>query len=232
VVSGGNNKKRRGATSKISLFKNVSNKKEYVPVGSYSSNFSLRKFPLIVSLIIIAIILWYYFIYSMRPMNPTFINAVFAFSSTIILGLSFFLGPLSSLINYFKKFLGDRKTYGLVGFVLATVHVLISILIMLNSEREMTFSDVGSLAFAAMAFIIFLLMALTSTQNWMNKLGFENWKNLQRTGYFAFVFLLAHIAIIRQGFFMTIQMGQFVLVFGIFILMLRAIVLVINVIKK
>jgi DMSO/TMAO reductase YedYZ heme-binding membrane subunit len=209
---------------------NIIKKEDYV--DSNSGNFSLRKSPLLISLIIVVIISFYYFIYLAKPINPTFINALFAFSSTIIIGISFFLGPLSNLIKPFRRFLGDRKTYGLVGFSLATIHVLISIPIMLNSVQEITFSDVGSIAFAVMAFIIFLAMALTSTQNWMNKLGFENWKNLQRTGYLAFLFLLAHVAIIKKGFFMTTELGQIVLFFGILILFLRTIIFILNSIKK
>jgi DMSO/TMAO reductase YedYZ heme-binding membrane subunit len=190
-----------------------------------------KTIPWIVSTIILLILAWYYFIHSGRPINKTFVNATIAFASTIILSIAIILGPLSE-IKFLKKILQFRRTFGLIGFGLATTHVLISIPIMLESERTMLFSDLGSMAFAAIAFVIFLIMAVTSTYSWQQKMGYDNWKNLQRTGYLAFIFTLAHIFIIRQGFFLNTEIGKIVLLIGIITLLARTITFLIHLLKN
>ena len=52
--------------------------------------------------------------------------------------------------------------------------------------------------------------------------GYENWKNLQRTGYIAFVFVLLHVLVLENGVFFGRLTGQIVLILGLAVLLLRA----------
>lgn len=185
----------------------------------------MNKRPLIISAIVILAFAWYYFIFKAFPVNMGFLNAVTAFSATIILSFSFFMGPLSNVIHWFKQYLHDRKEYGLVGYSLASIHLLLAIMIMLEPGREMFFADVGSLVFAGMAFVIFTIMAFTSTNKWVTQLGYDNWKMLQRTGYIALASVAAHIALLEEGVFLSRDSGIIAINFILLILILRIILL-------
>jgi DMSO/TMAO reductase YedYZ heme-binding membrane subunit len=125
-----------------------------------------------------------------------------------------------------------RKTFGLAGYSLAALHLGLAFFNLLPEERAITFADAGSLAFAAMAFIIFTFMAITSTSSWLIKLGYENWKSLQRTGYIALLFVLFHIALLENGVILTRLIGQLVITFALVVMLLRGIVFVMGIKRK
>ncbi len=183
----------------------------------------MQKRPYLVSLAIILILAWYYFIFRAFPITLGFVNAVVAFASTFIISLSFLFGPLAKFVKFFGKYLHDRKDYGLIGFGLAALHTFLAVPNMLSNNKEILLADAGSLAFAAIAFAIFILMALTSTNEWMQSLGYNNWKNLQRTGYLAFLFVAFHIVLLESGIFLTRTIGMIALSVILGIILLRII---------
>ncbi|HZX34133.1 MAG TPA: ferric reductase-like transmembrane domain-containing protein [archaeon] len=187
-----------------------------------------NKLPIAVSAIVVALFAWYYFIF--RAMAPSlgFVNAVVAFSAVVILTFSFLIGPLARFIPFFRNFLAHRKAFGLIGYALAGLHIIIVVPLLIGESNEITFADVASLAVAAVAFTIFTLMALTSTSRWVTTLGYENWKNLQRTGYLALIFVLFHVALLEKGVFFSRLTGQIAIGIILLALLLRAIALVIG----
>src|SRR3989338_2489575 len=196
----------------------------------------MRKFePYLYSLIAIAVLAFYYFFAVQLHLRAGLLstaNAVIAFSSLFILGFSFILGPLAKFFIFFDKFLWYRKPFGLIGFGLAALHTLLVVFITVNSKTEVNLSDLSSLAFAGIAFMIFTLMALTSTQKWISSLGYENWKNLQRLGYLAILFVAFHVALLENGVFLTRITGQIAISFILLILFLRALTIVLGLFSK
>ena len=186
----------------------------------------IKKTPYIISLLVIIALAWYYFIFSAFPISLGFINAVTAFSATIIISFSFFLGPLAKFINFFRKHLEYRKQFGFIGYSLAALHILLVVPLLLEETQEIVFADVVSIAVAAAAFILFTLMAFTSTPKWLEKLGYENWKNLQRTGYVALIFVLIHITLLEKGIFLTRTTGQIAISLILITIILRTLTLV------
>ncbi|MBI4052639.1 MAG: ferric reductase-like transmembrane domain-containing protein [Candidatus Diapherotrites archaeon] len=187
-----------------------------------------RKLPHIVSLLVIGTFAWYYLVFRAMPLSIGFANAIVAFSAVIILGLAFFLGPLARFVKFFDRFLVHRKAFGLWGFSLAALHVALAAIVLLSERREISFADVMSLAVAAIAFMIFTLMAFTSTAEWVQKLGYENWKNLQRTGYVAMAMLLLHILLLENGVFLSRLTGQIAMAFILLVLLLRGAALLLS----
>ena len=185
-----------------------------------------------VAILVLAILSWYYFINLGFPVNIGFTNAVVAFGATFLIALSFFLGPLARIIPALKHDLIYRKTFGLWGYSLALIHLILASFNIINEERVITLADLGSLTFAGIAFMIFTMMALTSTYKWMQTLGYENWKSLQRVGYMALLFVLIHIALIEQGVFLTRTTGQIAIGFMMLILLLRGLLLILGVRRK
>lgn len=181
-----------------------------------------------VSAAIVAWLAWYYFIYRGFPVNVSFANAVVAFASMIILTLSFALGPISRLPRL-KRTRIYRKHFGLTGFALAALHTLLAAWAVFDVTDPIAFSDATSLAFAAVAFMLFALLAMTSTKSWVRALGYENWKVLQRTGYIALVFVLIHVLLLGQGVYWTRTVGQIAITLVLIVLFVRALILPIQV---
>ena len=177
----------------------------------------------LLALLIIAAFSWYYFIVRAFPPSINFANAIAALSATILIGISFLLGPLSRFLPaLFNKILCLRKNIGLWGYGLALLHIVLVAYALLGSKDPITFSDAISLAVAAVAFMIFTLMAITSTASWIAKLGYANWKQLQRTGYLAFALVLVHVAVIENGVFLGRLPAQIALAVILIALLLRA----------
>ena len=189
----------------------------------------MRKRPYIISAIVILILLWYYFIYRAFPVNLGFVDSVVAFSAMILITFSFLLGPVARFVPLFKKQLIERKDYGLIGFSLAALHTVLIVFKMISETDAITFGAVVSIVFAGIAFIVFLLMAVTSTKKWVKLLGYTNWKNLQRTGYLALLFVAFHVVLLENGVFLNRLTGQVAIGLILVTLLLRGIVLILRI---
>lgn len=155
-------------------------------------------------------------------------NAVTAFSAAILITLSFALGPVTYWVSQIRQWRTYRKDFGLIGYALACAHILISAWYVVDRDGPIAYSDAMSLAVAAVSFAIFSTMAITSNSTWIRRLGYENWKALQRTGYMALVLLFLHIGLLSQGAFFERVTGQVALFFMLAVLLLRALVLLIQ----
>ncbi|MDO8627793.1 MAG: ferric reductase-like transmembrane domain-containing protein, partial [Candidatus Diapherotrites archaeon] len=173
------------------------------------------------------ILVWYYFVNTqlhVRAGIVTALNAVAAFTSVFLIGFSFVLGPLRNFLpKIFNPWLDSRKDFGLFGYGFAALHLILVLFLTISETEAISLGVAASMAFAGMAFVIFTLMALTSTASWMKTLGYENWKDLQRLGYLAFAFVLLHITLIGNGVFWTRITGQIAMAFILFALFIRAV---------
>ncbi|MDO8427869.1 MAG: ferric reductase-like transmembrane domain-containing protein [Candidatus Diapherotrites archaeon] len=129
------------------------------------------------------------------------LNKVAALAGIGLLAITFLMGPLSRMFpKKFARFLVWRKFLGLFGFGLIALHVLYSVIFIYNlSLDQMIFNNPkleGILA-GVIAFVIFMLMALTSTQKSVEKMGYANWKKLQTTGYIALFLSAIHFVILE-----------------------------------
>ncbi|MEX0932616.1 MAG: ferric reductase-like transmembrane domain-containing protein [Candidatus Pacearchaeota archaeon] len=182
----------------------------------------MEKRPYVVSLIVVLVFCWNYFIYLSRPFELNYINAVVAFSGAILLGFSMAMGSLAKFIRPFRRILNDRRKYGMIGYSLISLHVFLVMLIIFQNESPATMSFVVSIAFAVFSFAIFSIMAFTSSNKWIKSLGIEKWKKIQNLGYLALVFVIAHIALLANGAFVTQRLtGQIVLSFLMLVLLLK-----------
>jgi DMSO/TMAO reductase YedYZ heme-binding membrane subunit len=184
----------------------------------------------IVTIAVLTAYAWYYFLYRGFPVSASFVNAVTAFSATVLITLSFALGPVTYWIARIRPWRTYRKDFGLIGYALACAHILISAWYVLDRDGPIAYSDAMSLTVAAVSFAIFSTMAITSNSTWIRRLGYENWKALQRTGYMALVLLFLHIGLLSQGAFFERITGQIALFFMLAVLLLRALALLIQVV--
>jgi len=191
----------------------------------------MQRVPHIISAFVVLMLSWYYFFSLGRPFSINYLNAIAAFSAVFIIGLSFLMGPIARFVPTLQQDLQFRKTFGLWGYAMACVHLALVPAVLLQGSREITLTDAASLAFAAVAFMIFTLMAITSTGKWIATLGYDNWKSLQKTGYVAMAAMIFHVALLEGGVFFSRTTGIAAMAFILFVFLLRALVFVMSVEK-
>lgn len=138
-------------------------------------------------------------------------NKAVALSATILIGLSFLLGPLARFWpNQFVPHLYLRKHLGVIGFGMAALHAIIS-MVLLNpayygkfyaASGKFNLIGESSLLFGILAFSIFSAISITSLPPLEKHMHPDQWKLVQRFGYLAYVLVLLHVGIMGyQGWF-------------------------------
>ena len=131
-----------------------------------------------------------------------------AFGSASIILLHFILaiGPLARLDARFLPLLYNRRHLGVMMFVLALIHGLLStfwyhaladinpILSVFVSDAGMSVGEFPFQAFGFIALLILFVMAATSHDFWLANLTAPVWKTLHMLVYVAYALLIAHIA--------------------------------------
>lgn len=170
------------------------------------------------------------------------VNKAIAMSATIIIGLSYVLGPLARFFpKTFVPHLPLRKDLGITGFAVAAVHAVISLLLFgkayyprfFLNDGKLTMAGEFSMLFGILAFMVFASICVTSLPDMEKRLHPAQWKLAQRMGYIAYVFVLLHAAIMGyRGWFQAdawqYGMASITLISSLFIilvLLLRLIVI-------
>ena len=175
---------------------------------------------------------------------PLFIsNKAIALTATILIGLSFLLGPLARFWpKMFTHHLYLRKYLGISGFAIAALHALMSLLLFSPAYYPKFFLPSGkmnligesSMLFGILAFLIFLAISLTSLPQIEKLLNSQQWKSIQRLGYLAYVLVLFHVVIMGWAGWWKPESWKFGLasislisaLIIIFVLLMRIIVMV------
>lgn len=109
-----------------------------------------------------------------------------------LLCIATIIGPLSVFWpKAYIQLVEPRRAVGIAAFAFMLAHVLLTVIITYGFDFASIFSDI-SLAIAMPAFLIFLAMALTSSDWATRTLGSLNWKRLQQLVYIAFLLTFAH----------------------------------------
>lgn len=129
------------------------------------------------------------------------LNKIAALAAIGLIACALILGPLSKMFpQRFGKFLLYRKDVGIAGFLFALLHSAYSLLVIYQLDLDkMLFANPKWIGFVAavLAFIIFFLMAITSTADAVKKMGYVKWKLLQTTGYLALLFAILHFVVLE-----------------------------------
>lgn len=136
---------------------------------------------------------------------PLFIaNKSIAMAATILIGLSFLLGPLARFWpNQFVSQLYLRKHLGVIGFALASLHAIMSLALLNPAYYSKFYVEGGkfnltgesSMLFGILAFLIFSAISITSLPPIERHMHPGQWKFIQKIGYLAYFFVLLHVTI-------------------------------------
>lgn len=118
----------------------------------------------------------------------------FALAGATLIGVALAIGPLAVLRPDWN-FVEYRRTFGVAGFTLIVLHVA-SVTYFFKLGPSEVFWDFNPfknpLLFGVLAFPIFTLLYVTSTDWAVAKLGFRQWKVLHRLVYGAYVLSVLH----------------------------------------
>lgn len=175
-----------------------------------------------------------------QRMTFFFVNKALAETAVILLGLSFLLGPLCKISPFFIKHLHYRKYFGLLGFYFLLFHIAVSLL-QLKTRFPLSWylKNLGGIIAAILATLIFLVLAITTSEKAIMRLGGSRWKLIQRTGYLALSLALIHIFIAASSRWQLWLSGKtemptsfLVFAFGILVILARLAALIIDRIKS
>ncbi len=130
------------------------------------------------------------------------VNRAFAWTSIILIGLSFALSGICYFWDFADKYIVYRKHIGIVGFLAALLHGLISYLSLSSKVRDpLATLAAGSsfypTLFGMLALFIFAIMIVASNQFVIHELGPKKWRLVLRFGYVGFIFAIVHFVLLE-----------------------------------
>lgn len=133
---------------------------------------------------------------SMKEMNK-----VGGLAAIGLIAISLLIGPLSRMFpKWFASWLMHRKFIGIAGFASAVFHSVYSLLVIYGADVSKMILEnpkwAGILS-AMTALLIFIVMAITSNQNSVKKMGYKIWKAVQTFGYVGLALAALHFIILE-----------------------------------
>ena len=130
------------------------------------------------------------------------LNKSFAWTSIVLLALALGLGPAARLWPALVPHLWRRRWWGLVGFALATVHVVVSLAIlnygyyrlMFRQAFEFTPLAEAAMLAGALAWLALLAPVVASLPGVQADMSARYWQVLQRLGVLALALAGLHLA--------------------------------------
>ena len=129
-------------------------------------------------------------------------NKAIASTAVILIGTSFLIGPLARFWpDTWASKLYMRKHFGVSGFVVAVLHIIISLILLSPQQYPKLYTEMGtlnstaqwSLLLGTLAIIMFAVISITSIPSIERAMNNRKWLIIQRTGYLAFLFVLIHL---------------------------------------
>src|SRR3989338_5522076 len=129
-------------------------------------------------------------------------NKAISLSAVMFIALSYALGSLARFWpKTFVPALSMRKFFGLLGFGLAALHGLISLLIFTPAYYPKFFLGSGklnlvgelSMLFGILAFFVFASVAISSIPAVAKSMEPERWLAMQRVGYLGLILVFFHV---------------------------------------
>ncbi len=158
--------------------------------------------------------------YSGWDFSVNALNKIFALESVALISVALLIGSLSRFFPRLNQFKPRRRALGIIGFALASIHLLLSLWLWFAFDFTKLISSprLTAILTGFLAFFIFLAMALTSTESAIRKLGYPLWKKIQMLGYLALAFVVTHffLAETKNGVFLVKPLAFAVLVLAIF----------------
>ena len=112
-----------------------------------------------------------------------------------LLLISLLFTPLSQYWSWVKRHIAMRRNVGVWGFIYATLHVLIWIMLEFYYDWQLMLDEIAGNLFillGILAFLLLLPLSLSSTNRAIKRLGLRRWQLLHTLTYVAIPAVIAH----------------------------------------
>lgn len=142
--------------------------------------------------------------------NLYVLNKVFGSTAAVVAGATLLIGPLSKRYTNFNQFMGIRRQLGILAFLFATVHILISLILQNKFPFPSWYlKEIVPILFGLTAILIWAYMTFISRNSKIMQLGAENWsKILSLSGRIAFLAIFLHLLIMKNQGWLAWFRGQ------------------------
>lgn len=157
------------------------------------------------------------FSYFGAQLDARILTRVYALEALVLISLAFLIGSLSRFWpGTFDAFKHHRRPLGILGVLSASSHVF-TVYVSFSWEPK----SLGFLAPWA-GFLIFCTMVVVSTQYFLKRLRYDQWKRIQLVGYLALALVISHMAYVLWWGFRNVSAPEwFVFGLGFFALLAR-----------
>lgn len=151
--------------------------------------------------IVVFFILSFYLFERRGYYNFYIINKVFGSTAVVLAGITLIIGPLSKKISFFTKAMTIRRHIGLLAFLLALGHVVLSLLFLPHKfPISWYIKEWLPITFGLLAICVWTYMAYISRDSKIKEFGAEIWKKrLSRSGQMAFILIFLHLTVMKTG---------------------------------
>jgi glycine/D-amino acid oxidase-like deaminating enzyme/nitrite reductase/ring-hydroxylating ferredoxin subunit/DMSO/TMAO reductase YedYZ heme-binding membrane subunit len=189
----------------------VSAKAQAVP-GPKMFEGAMRDWKFVLGFILLSLMFWglqfayQYFVLIPGELQGALVRS-FALSGATYFGFALF----SSIVFKFRPPLGQywyiRRAFGVMGFAFIFFHVFTVIRFFFGGDPSGAFYSLNPfenpIVFGALAYPVFFVMFLTSTDWAVGKLGAARWKIVHRLVYFGYLFSVFHFILINPELLMN-----------------------------
>lgn len=131
----------------------------------------------------------------------------FALSGATFFGLALFSSAIFKWKPKYAKYWYVRRSLGVMGFVFIVLHVSSVIQFIYQGNPALIYWSLNPLEnpiiFGVLALPIFFLMAVTSFDWAVERLGYKRWKTLHRLAYFGYILAVSHFIAINPPLLMN-----------------------------
>ncbi|MBI4044185.1 MAG: ferric reductase-like transmembrane domain-containing protein [Candidatus Diapherotrites archaeon] len=168
---------------------------------------ALKNWKFVLKFLVFSVVFWLlefaYQFYVLEPENfPSALIRSFAFSGATFIGLALLSSVLFKFKPVYAKYWHVRRSLGVTGFVFIIGHALSVTLFVFKGDVSQVFFSLNPIEnpmiFGVIGYMVFLVMALTSTDWAMQKIGAARWKTIHRLVYFGYFAAVFHFLTINQ----------------------------------
>lgn len=164
-----------------------------------------KNWKFVISFIVISIIFWLlefsyqFYVFAPGELGLGLVRS-FGFSAATFFGLALLSSSIFKWKPALAKYWDVRRNLGVMGFVFLSFHFRTVLIVVLNEDLSQIVGSLNPfenpLFFGLMGLIVFFLMAITSFDWAVAKLG-ANWKKLHRLVYFGYWAGVSHFLLVN-----------------------------------
>ena len=141
------------------------------------------------------------------------LNKAFSLTGLILIALSYASGKLRGRRKRNgEELLNRKKSFAFIGFILIGAHIIASLTILhagyfpkFYDGTMMNLTGESTMLFGLISVIFFLIPAIASLPDMIDKIGEKRWKKMQRIGYYGLVAASIHVLIMGWSGWFTIS---------------------------